>query len=296
MSNLYPALTALMSKGDPKAVKALTSAELKELQTLLSHRGLYPKDRIDGLYGPLTQGGWNTFKNTIHQKSPELVGAGSLAELLKTPKLPSSNSIVDRAFRCCVERGFILDQRPGAINIIGIEGLNLDGTANNDAPDRWNDLIGIMQFDALNQPKWSCLYVGTTEPGRYYTINPLNRGGAARLQLGQHRQIWTVGRHRGYEALQQVGPAILVRDANRNFYRDDRVTTEYWNGINLHTTKTTGWRGAFNSYISTWSAGCVVIRDPNQFLNFMKLVKSSTQYKTNRAARFDFTLLWRDWL
>jgi peptidoglycan hydrolase-like protein with peptidoglycan-binding domain len=285
-----------MNQGDPKEVKALTSTELTELQTLLSHRGLYPKNRIDGIYGPMTQGGWNTFKESIYQKSPELIGAGSIAKLLKTPKLPSTNSLIDRAFRCCVERGYTLDQRPGAINIIGIEGVNLNGTPNNDAPDRWNDLVGIMQFDAPNQPKWSCLYVGTTEPGRYYTLNPLNRGGAARLQLGQHKQLWAVGQHRGYEAMQQVGVATLVRDSNHNFLRDDRVTREAGNGINLHTTKTTGWRGAYNTFISTWSAGCVLIRDPNEFLSFMRLVKASTQYKSSRAARFDFTLLWKDWL
>jgi hypothetical protein len=28
----------------------------------------------------------------------------------------------------------------------------------------------------------------------------------------------------------------------------------------------------------------------------MRLVKASTQYKSSRAARFDFTLLWKDWL
>jgi GH24 family phage-related lysozyme (muramidase) len=206
-----------------------------------------------------------------------------------------ANTLAERVVQCCDQRGYTLDRRPNAVNIIGVEGLNLDGTKNNDAPDGWNDIVGLLTF-VDNKPSFVCLYQGTTEPGAYYTDRPLNKNGAARLQLGQHKDIWRVGLHRGYEALQQVGPATLVRDSNKNHLRDNKVTVEYNRGVNLHTTKTTNWRGSVGNSIGRWSAGCVVIKNPSHFLAFMKHLKQSHQYRSKNSTRFTFTLLWKDWL
>jgi hypothetical protein len=272
----------------------LTLNQLLELQENLSRLGLYPKQQIDGDYGNLTKAGWAAFKKNNSQNQPDLIGPGSIELLLKAttkPTVTTGATLADKIYNCCITRGYTLDTRPEAVNIIGLEGVYPNGKPNDDAPDKWNDSIGLLTVEN-SKPKLLCCYVGTTEPGKYYTFNPLNKGGAARLQLGQHKELWIVGKHRGYEAMQQIGKATLVRDKNRNFLRDDTVTVETGNGINLHSTSPK----FIPSLVDKFSAGCLVIQKWSEFQTFMKLIKSSTQYKNNKSAKFDFTLLWKDWL
>lgn len=287
-------------------VSTLSKATLKELQTALSHPSiaLYNTSDIDGDYGPKTQTAWTAFKRLKKQKDFELIGPGSIKLLLNDiapsskPKLSTTDLLAARVVEVCEARGYELDRRAGATNIFAIEGFSSKTLSKiTDTPDRWNDSIGILTFDTSGSPKILCLYEGTTEPGAYYTRNPLNRNGAARLQLGFHKNLWSLGLHRGYEALSQVGTATLVRDLNENGKRDDKVSRETNNGINLHTTKTTGWRGAFNDFVGQWSAGCVVIKAPNNFKNFIQLLKEGLQYKSlGRRATYNFILLWQDWI
>lgn len=293
MSNLQE----LIKNQQVLELSKLTSTQLTEIQTKLVALKLYPKDKVDGLYGPLTIAGWKAFKESVHQNKPETVGPGSLTLLLNktTKNIRPSGTLAQRVYQCCLSRDYQLDQREGALNIIGVEGLDIKGNKISDTPDGWNDVIILLEFKG-NNPQIKAIYQATTEPGAYYTRNPLNNQGAARLQLGRQKGIWSVGKHRGYEALSQTGPATLVRDKNRNHLRDDKETVEWWRGVNLHTTKTTGWRGSVGRFIGQWSAGCVVIKDPNQFLSFMQAIKGSLQYRQNKGHKFDFTLLWQDWL
>lgn len=214
-------------------------------------------------------------------------------------KVLSQDTLAAQVVACCEVREYQLHKREGDINIIGIEGMNLDGTFNLDRRDQWNDLVGILSFNQTGEPHFDILCKATTEPGHYYTlINLLNPKGAARLDTGYHKQLWQVGTHKGYEALaQKSNTARLVRDKNRNFLRDDKITYEIGKGINLHTTKSKGWNGSVSpGSIGRWSAGCVVIYYPEQFLKLMSLVKDSRQYRENRSHSFDFILLWSRWL
>lgn len=208
-------------------------------------------------------------------------------------------SIASQVVRCCEAKGYPLSKRSGDVNIVAIEGMDPDGTFNLDRPDQWNDTVGILSFDGENNPRFDILCKATTEPGRHHTtVELLNSRGAARLDTGYHKGLWNIGKHRGYEALAQNGNlARLVRDGNRNYRRDDKTTYEAGVGINLHTTKSKSWRGsALASSIGSWSAGCVVIYSPSEFLKLMKLVKESRQYRKNRSHSFDFILLWSGWL
>ena len=101
-------------------------------------------------------------------------------------------SLAERVVACCEERGYRLDRGTGEINLIGIEGMDSDGTPNQDAPNVFNDLIGCLIFEN-GRARFKGLYVGTTEPSRYYTIqDPQSPKGAARLEFGQQR-CWQVG-------------------------------------------------------------------------------------------------------
>ena len=209
----------------------------------------------------------------------------------KSIKKAHPGSLAEKVVACCEERGYFLDKEPGEINLIGIEGINPDDTLNNDVPNAFNDLIGCLIFEN-GQPRFKGLYIGTTEPGRYYTINKLNAKGAARLDLGQQR-CWQTGFHKGqYEALVQTGAPVKVwRDGNKDFSRDGDVLDTGSFGINIHH----GGNNPVNN-IGRYSAGCQVIRSGNDFAEFMQIVKSDPRWKANHKYIFKYTLLWSRWL
>ncbi|MEM7760951.1 MAG: hypothetical protein AAF298_22895 [Cyanobacteria bacterium P01_A01_bin.40] len=200
-------------------------------------------------------------------------------------------SLAERVVACCEERGYSLDKGRGLVNLIGIEGMNLDGNPNKDVANVFNDLIGCLVFEN-GQPKFRGLYIGTTEPGRYYTLHKLNAKGAARLEFGQ-QCCWQIGLHNGrYEALVQTGDRVKVRrDGNQDFSRAGDILDTGCFGINIHH----GGNNPINN-IGRYSAGCQVIRCQNDFAKFMRIVKSDLRWQTNPRHIFKYTLLWNQWL
>ena len=220
-------------------------------------------------------------------------------EFVRAATISKAKNLAERVAKVCAERGYPLKENEW--NLVGISGLVLQSDrassyALDTTPDKWNDSIGVIAKKD-GQWKFLCSYRGTTEPGRYYTNNPLNSNGGAQLAFGYHENLWKFGIHKGYEALVQAGKARLVRDSNKNFQRDDKETLEQGNGVNLHTTKTTRWRGsASKDSIGKWSAGCNVVFDPQEFKDLMSLLKRSPQYQLNPHTCFDYRLLTHEWL
>lgn len=175
---------------------------------------------------------------------------------------------------------------PGELNIVYVTGANLDGSKNDNAPDKWNDLRCVYAYDG-GKPVMNGLWVCTTEPGFYYgREHLLNSHGAAHLAPGQY-DAWQTGYHRGDSdrfALVQTGGDVTVwRDANRNFVRDDTDPIDVGGfGINEHD----GQDGSPES-IGTHSAGCLVVRERAKHAEFMKLVTSDPRWVRNH--RFIFT-------
>lgn len=210
-----------------------------------------------------------------------------------------AESLADKIALACQEKGYPLDK--SLYNLVGISGLFPKGSRDeaygiDTTADKWNDSVLILAHDGV---EWDILafYRATTEPGRHYVVNPLNRNGGACLDLGFHKGLWRFGQHRGYRALSQAGKVRLRRDRNKNHRRDDAITIEQGNGINLHTSKTSGWRGSYSeTSIGRWSAGCVVIPNPNEFKELLSILEKSPQYRQNRNTLFDFRLLDHSWL
>ena len=67
-----------------------------------------------------------------------------------------------------------------------------NGTENDDRPNHFNDLRIIIAFNEAFRPVIEGIYLATTEPGFYYTDNPMNAKGAARIAFGQYT-AWQVG-------------------------------------------------------------------------------------------------------
>jgi hypothetical protein len=181
-------------------------------------------------------------------------------------------------------KGYQVDRGPGELNIVYVEGMNPDGTPNADEANKWNDLRLVIRFEG-GVPKIVGEWAATTEPGRYWTENPMSPLGAARIEFGQYKS-WQVGMHRNnHEALVQTGGEVTVcRDLNKDGQRtgDKRQTGEF--GINQH------W-GYDLPEVEKASAGCLVGQSKDGHRQFMALVKSDPRYQANRKHVFAAAIL-----
>ena len=179
-------------------------------------------------------------------------------------------------------------RKSGEKNIIYIEGADKNGTINSDKSNHFNDLRLVFAFnhrgDAVIEGAWE----GTTEPGYWYTDNPMNPDGAARIAFGQYR-AWQIGIHGvsdPHEALVQVGLVRVHRDYNRDMVRTGDAIDKGYFGINQH------W-GHDNPVddIHTASAGCLVGRTRSGHRNFMELIRSDRRCIADPEFIFTTTII-----
>lgn len=173
-----------------------------------------------------------------------------------------------------------------ALNIVYIEDVWL--------PDEWNPVPG--KLDAWDDAR--CIIrndgeillccAATTEPGRYYTENPMNERGAFRIAFGNYQDAWKVGLHHQQLALIQCGTITGYRDFNQDGKRTgDPVDVGDDFGINQHTT------GDGNGYcpdvIGRWSGGCLTGQhSTTHYEKFMKICQGMGRRK------FDTTIIASD--
>jgi len=194
------------------------------------------------------------------------------------------NRIVDRMK---IENFQIFD-KPKERNIVYLEGCNPEGTPNKDEPNHFNDLRMVFEFNDYGDAEILGGWQATTEPGYYYTDNPMNRKGAARIAFGQYK-AWQVGIH-GYsephESLIQVDNVRVHRDYNRDMIRTGDLIEPGLFGINQHH----GFDHPVND-IYTASAGCLVGRTRHEHKTFMTIIKQDPRYKANPDFVFSTTIL-----
>jgi|GEM_PF-1453614 len=198
-------------------------------------------------------------------------------------------TLAEKIIAYCEKKGYKIFQQPGHKNIFYLEGMNEDGTLNNNAFNAWNDLRIVVEFQEA-KPKIIGCWEATTQPGKYYTYKPMNPKGAAMIAFGQYT-AWQVGKHGQadpHEALVQTGgPVTVHRDTNRSGSRDagDYMDSGFF-GINQH------WGGDNpKSDIGRWSAGCQVGRTRQGHRDFMKIIKSDPRYQANRSFVFTSTII-----
>jgi hypothetical protein len=185
------------------------------------------------------------------------------------------------------QKGYRVDNKPGEVNIVYVEGMNVDGTQNDDAPNEFNDTRAVIDF-VTGEPRMLGIWEATTEPGRHWTLNPMSAKGAARVEFGQHRDVWQVGTHNNsHEALVQTGgPITVCRDLNKDYERDGDVKEKGYFGINQHW----GYDKP-KSDLGTSSAGCLVGRTTAGHRRFMEIVKTDPRYIIDRSFKFSATVL-----
>lgn len=196
-------------------------------------------------------------------------------------------SFIDRIVAYMESKQYNIFRKTGEKNIVYLEGCNTNGEPNADTPNHFNDVRLVFGFRG-SIPQIEGAWEATTEPGYYYTDNPMNPNGAARIAFGQYR-AWQVGIH-GYsdphEALEQSGLVRVHRDYNRDMIRTGDAIDEGYFGINQH-------HGYDHPYtdIHTASAGCLVGRSREGHQKFMRLIKSDPRYLANHNFVFTTTIL-----
>lgn len=167
--------------------------------------------------------------------------------------------------RLANDKGFVIDTRPFALNLIGVR--------NSNATDQksFDDHIAYFYYDNDGKVHGK-VAPATTDPSTYWLENPMNELGGAILKSGQYLNSYSIGLHKNkYQALVQTKPVVTIRDNDRNAYINYLApTSEGMYGINIHKATT----GKDNiKIIDKDSAGCQVFRDVDDFNTMMNLAK-----------------------
>lgn len=167
--------------------------------------------------------------------------------------------------------------KPFNLNIFGIR-------AKGGTTDTFNDFIGCFYSD--NGGKESLRpWPATTDPGKYYLKNLLNKAGCAVLVPNQYIGCWELGLHRNYPALKQIKPVKVYRVPDGNYDPTKTYTIdEGIFGINIHRADD----DRIAQFVGPYSAGCQVVQNPEDDSQKMLLA--------NKAAKlygktFSYTLL-----
>ena len=165
------------------------------------------------------------------------------------------------------------------LNIIGVR------AAGHNITNSFDDVL-VLIYKSPNGQWRRQIYNITTDPGRYYMLNPIMRKGTAILVPGQYRGAYQIDKHRGkYFALCQKKPVKVYRDNNMNEVYDWDINSleEGMFGINIHKA------GRISQRVDTWSAGCQVLASETDFKCFMNYCTKQIQYGFGNS--FTYTLL-----
>jgi peptidoglycan hydrolase-like protein with peptidoglycan-binding domain len=263
-----------------------------EIQQTLSNLG-YLDPPPDGVMGPTSHWALAEFCK-LNGVSLDGGFTNEIARTLLNPKtlLPDIRPVgkwIDRVLSYMHAKNYFVCRHPDCKNIIYVEGLDQDGTLNAQTPNVFEDLRIVFSIGRDGAPVVQD-WISTTEPGKTFTMNPMNPLGAARIAFGQFKS-WAVGIHKGasgfdpHEALVQVAPIDIYRDAKKDFKREGPVSSGVF-GINQH------WGfDAPKDNVGNTSAGCLVGETRDGHRAFMALVKSDPRFVANNGYKFMTAIL-----
>lgn len=250
----------------------------------------------DGKFGPISAAALKQFQTLMKCNEPEFLGPVTAKELIESkvedlpvPELKLGKDLASRIIKYMKDKAYFISQGVKQYNIVYIEGMNVDGTLNSDAPNYFNDRRMVIQIlDGV--PAIIGNWEATTQPGYYYTDNTMNPKGAANIKLGQYKS-WSVGIHYGggsepHEALVQDAPITVYRDLNRDMQRTGDKTDTGLFDINQH------WGYDLpQDNVSFASAGCLVGRLRDGHREFMALIKQDRRYQLNKNYLYYTTVI-----
>ena len=266
---------------------------VRGLQQALSDLG-YLDPPADGRFGPASNWALEEFCYanglSLGMGFTKEIAAALRSPQRRLPDIVDSGTWFDKVISAMRQKGHWICRHPECRNTVYLEGVNPDGASNKDTPNAFNDLRVVFSIGSEGKPQILGQWEGTTEPGIFWTQNPMNPNGAAHIAFDQYK-AWIVGTHMAgkpsaHEALVQVAPVTVFRDLNKDYRRvGDKPDTGLF-GINQH------WGyDASKDDLGNTSAGCLVGRTRDGHREFMQLMKSDPRYQANASYRFIATIL-----
>jgi hypothetical protein len=173
--------------------------------------------------------------------------------------------------------------------------LNIGAIRSSDlTPDTYNDTIFLAwEWQGRGYLK---TYKGTTDPGLYYLLNPINVNGTAIIIPEYYRGVYEIGWHRkntsfAHMALRQKAPMKYWREKEYTVTSqlpiNHEVVYEEIGFTNLHSKPM---NFPVTQFIGKVSAGCIVVQDPVLFHNeFIPICREGAK---NFGNSFSFALFY----
>jgi hypothetical protein len=202
------------------------------------------------------------------------------------PAIIQPKSFGERMIAAMVKNDYPIDEGDELTNIIYCEGMNIDGTKNNNHVDGFYDARTVVRvFDNGNIEVLGA-WEATTEPGWYYRRHRINSDGAAAIKPG-YQACWRTGWHHGkqWALVQDAAQCYVYRDDNEDGIREDDKLFYGWFGINQHA----GYDFPRDK-IKTASAGCLVGRMVKGHKFFMDIITKDARYLQNQRHIFGTTI------
>lgn len=180
-------------------------------------------------------------------------------------------------------KGYEFDLRDNVVNLFGIRSKESQS-------DKFDDTLGL--FVSIEGVKKLELFQATTDPGKSWLLTPMRKEGTAIMVPGQYRELYKLGRHKDYEALEQRANAKYVRDNNKDSKLDFSLYREGKGEIFSDNIKSNIHRASANkivNFIGLYSAACQVVQNPKHFETILNYCKN--QINHGWANLFTYTLL-----
>lgn len=152
----------------------------------------------------------------------------------------------------------------------GMYNLNIFGVRSSDkTPNVFNDRLFCVYKEPTSGEQFVVRsWMNTTDPGNYWIEHPMNPEGCAVLIPGQYPHVWSLGKHKDYEALVQTGVFRVWREKSVNSVGPGSPVFLDATGINCHRAVI----NAETKVVEMFSAGCMVFARSWDFDEFMTIV------------------------
>jgi hypothetical protein len=155
------------------------------------------------------------------------------------------------------------------------QNINLIGVRNESKTSNSFDDFFIVMYKRPSDGLWTWKVMKcTTDPGVYYRNKPMVAAGTAIMIEGQYKDTYKIGRHKDYEALEQIGNMVYIRDNDKDSELDFQLSKD---------------PNQASTVVDKWSAGCQVIADPDDFSYLLSVCKLFRD--VNQKNSFDYTLI-----
>lgn len=164
-------------------------------------------------------------------------------------------------------KGFPFFTAPFDLNVWGIRNPRAHTNLFDDT------IIVAYKDSAYNNRVFAC--PATTDPGRFYLENPMDKSGCAYLRPGYYKGLWIYGKHKGKIALVQRAPISVDRLTFTAGTVINRVTSpSSIIGLDLHPASEI----VDSSIVDKWSAGCQVVQIYDDHIYIMALVQKQIKF------------------